>query len=109
MRAQGLHPDMVFTGELPIDEAARLIERLQKSPESAIVAAVLGWKYTPTGAERAAWDIAEMKFNSQRKKGTVPVRLTRPWHGTPDVPTPKLVPQDSPERLAALERLQALS
>ena len=100
---------MVFTGELGIEEAARLLELLQKSPESAIVSAVLGWKYTPSGSERAAWDIAEMTFNSKRKKGTVPVRLKRPWHATPEVPTPKFVPKDSPERLAAIERLKALS
>ena len=99
---------MVATGELPVEEAARLMELIQKDPESYVVGAVLGWKYVPTGAERAAWDIKELDFNANRGKGKVPIKLGRPWEGS-KIPTPDLVPVDSPERLAAIERLKSLS
>ena len=96
---------MVEAGLLPVEEAARLVELIQKDPESHVVGAFLGWKYVPTGAERAAWDIKELDFNANRGKGKVPIKLGRPWEGS-KVPTPELVPADSPERLAAIERLK---
>jgi len=96
---------------MTVTTLAYLMDHIQHDPESAIVAVVLGWTYIPSGAERAQWDIAEMKFNSQRAKGTIPIRLTRPWaapKGTPSA-SPKLVAVDSPERLAAIARLKSNS
>lgn len=97
---------MVANGGLGIEEAARLVQHLQTDPESAIVGAFLDWKYLPTSAERAAWDIFELELNTRRKRGQTPVRLKRPWQGDPKTPEPELVAADSPERLAALERLR---
>lgn len=101
---------MFLAGELSVTELAYLMEEIQNNPESAIVGAVLEWRYVPSGAERAQWDIAEMNFNAKRKKGTIPIRLKRPWHSDKTgAPIPELVPADSPERLAALERLKSNS
>jgi hypothetical protein len=92
-----------------IEEAARLLRLIQKDPESHVVGAFLNWKYVPTGAERAAWDIKELDLNANRGKGKLPIKLPRPWQGEKDVPTPDMVPVDSPERTTALERLKSLS
>ena len=100
---------MVQSGEIGVEEAARMVQLIQKDPESSTVAAFLGWKYTPSGAERAAWDIKELDFNAKRARGKVPIKLPRPWQGTPKEASPELVPVDSPERLAAIERLKANS
>ena len=99
---------MVESGQLPIEEAARLVELIQKDPESHVVGAFLGWKYVPTGAERAAWDIKELDFNAKRGRGKTPIKLPRPWEGS-KTPMPEMVPVDSPERLAAVERLKSLT
>lgn len=100
---------MVQSGEIGVEEAARMVQLIQKDPESSTVAAFLDWKYVPSGAERAAWDIKELDFNAKRARGKVPIKLPRPWHGTPKGVEPDLVPVDSPERLAAIERLKANS
>lgn len=83
------------------------MEEIQKDPESTLTGAVLEWRYVPTGAERAAWDIKELDFNAKRGRGKTPIKLTRPWQ-KPDVPTPDMVPLDSPERAEAIARLERL-
>lgn len=92
-----------------MDETGWLVEEIQKDPESAVVAAFLNWKWVPSGAERAQWDIAELELNSKRPKGRQPVRLDRPWQGKKRGPEPAMVPVDDPERLAAIARLKSLS
>lgn len=84
------------------------MDEIQKDPESALTGAILKWKYVPSGAERAAWDIKELDFNANRGRGKTPIKLTRPWESA-KVPEPEMVPLDSPERVAALARLKALS
>lgn len=89
-------------------ETAWLVTEIQKDPESAVVGAFLNWRYVPSGAERAAWDIKELDFNANRGRGKTPIRLQRPWEPA-KVPEPAMVPLDDPERVAALARLKALS
>lgn len=56
-----------------------------KDPASHITAAVRGYKYVPTPAEIAAWDIHEREMNAQRPKGAMYQRFPRPWAGKPPV------------------------
>lgn len=84
------------------------MEEIQTDPESATTAAFLEWKYIPSGAERAQWDIFELELSTRRKKGQTPTKLTRPWEGK-KTNMPDMVPVDSPERVDAIARLKALS
>lgn len=102
-----MHTRQFFDGTLSVDEVGWLIDEIQNDPESAVVGAFLDWRYVPTGAERAAWDIKELDFNANRGRGKTPIKLARPWQ-KPSVNTPDMVPVDSPERVAALERLERL-
>src|SRR5690606_26524255 len=92
--------------EVHIEDAARIVEAIQKDPESFTVARFLNWSYRPSSAERAAWDMTELELNAKRKPGTKQVRLTRPWHPRQESAGVRLVAADSPERVAALERLK---
>lgn len=90
-----------------MDETGWLVEEIQRDPESFLVGAFLKWKYVPSGAERAAWDIKELDFNANRGRGKTPIKLGRPWEAT-KFPEPAMVPLDDPERVAALARLNTL-
>ena len=66
-----------------------------------------GDKYVPSSEERAAWSIAELNLNTKRKKGSSPIRLPRPWAGTP----PNYKTESShtdPEREARRAKLAAM-
>lgn len=61
--------------------AWNFISEILRDSSSHLCSAVEGDTYAPTSSERAAWSIAELELNTQRKKGSSPIRLPRPWAG----------------------------
>ncbi|MET0886246.1 MAG: hypothetical protein ABWX92_07320 [Mycetocola sp.] len=61
--------------------AWQFVDEILRDSSSHLCSALQGDTYAPTSSERAAWSIAELELNTQRKKGSSPIRLPRPWAG----------------------------
>lgn len=86
-----------------------LAQELLNDPTSRVFASVAGFSYAPSEVERIGIDLFEGWLNSQRKKGTVPIVLKRPWKSGAAGSKPDLVAADDPERLEAIARLERLT
>lgn len=60
-------------------EAWALTEGVLRDPDSHTLAAMRGWSYVPPAVERTTADFLEVYLNAKRTKGTVPIRVERPW------------------------------
>ena len=99
--------DDILWDRIGWNEAWNYITAILHDPSSHLFSALAGDKYVPTSDERTAWSIAELNLNTKRKKGSSPIRLPRPWAGTP--PTYKTEsPQKDSDREARRAKLAAM-
>tara|TARA_R110002051_G_scaffold1853_1_gene10143 strand:- start:10913 stop:11329 length:417 start_codon:yes stop_codon:yes gene_type:complete len=99
--------DDILWDRIGWNEAWDFISAIIRDPSSHTFSAMAGDKYVPSSEERAAWSIAELNLNTKRKKGSSPIRLPRPWAGTP--PSYKTESsQTDPEREARRAKLAAM-
>jgi len=84
-------------------------QELLNDPTSRTYASVKGWRYAPSEVERVGLDLFEAWMNTQRRKGTTPIVLKRPWELNAAGGAPAVVDVEDPERLEALARLEVLT
>jgi hypothetical protein len=104
----GLPLTSIFDGTMSWMEAWGYAEEILKDQSSHLFASVAGWLYPPSEAEINTVWLLEGWANAQRRKGTVPVILQRPWQQRMAESGVALVDADSPERMEAFERLKVL-
>lgn len=106
LQTLGVSLDDIMWDRISWNEAWDYISGIIRRPASRLFSEMQGDKYYPAESERAAWDIAELNLNSKRKKGSTPIRLTRPWAGKP--PTYKFETVEDPARATRRAKLAAL-
>lgn len=106
----GLPVRALFDGRMTWREGWALAQGFLADLSSRTYASVRGWRYAPSEFERVGLELFEAWMNTQRKKGSVPIVLKRPWEQRlPGASTSELVDENDPERQDALRRLEVLT
>lgn len=104
----GLPLTVLFDGRMTWAEGWALAEEILLDESSHLYASVRGWSFPPSDVLRVNLTLFELWANTQRKRGSLPIILKRPWEDKKTFGGASLVDAESPERLAAIARLESL-
>lgn len=105
----GLPVSALFNGGVTWREGWNLAQELLMDMSSHVYASVAGWRYAPPDVERMGLELFEAWMNTQRRKGSVPIVLKRPWKDGMTTGGAEVVDADNEERLDAIARLSVLT